>query len=99
MLFTDTGETLSFASSDHEGKVYLWNVNKEEPLGELAGHTLRVAQVAFHPSCKLLGSASYDYSWRLWDIEAGVQILLQEGHSRPVHCIDFQRDGALVVTG
>ena len=42
---------------------------------------------------------SYDNSWRLWDLEAQEEILHQEGHSKPVYDIAFQKDGALAVTG
>ena len=42
---------------------------------------------------------SHDNSWRLWDLEAQEEILHQEGHSKPVYDIAFQRDGALAVTG
>jgi U4/U6 small nuclear ribonucleoprotein PRP4 len=38
-------------------------------------------------------------TWKLWDVETGDELLLQEGHSREVHAISFQNDGALAVTG
>jgi U4/U6 small nuclear ribonucleoprotein PRP4 len=55
--------------------------------------------VAYHPSGRYLGSASFDTTWRLWDVERGNELLLQEGHSHEVYAIDFQEDGALVATG
>ena len=44
------------------------------------------------------GTASYDSTWRLWDLESGAELLLQEGHAREVYCLAFQGDGALVST-
>ncbi|RKP25142.1 WD40-repeat-containing domain protein [Syncephalis pseudoplumigaleata] len=41
----------------------------------------------------------FDTTWRLWDVERGDELLLQEGHSHEVYAIDFQEDGALVATG
>lgn len=41
---------------------------------------------------------SFDASWRLWDVAAQKEILLQEGHSKGVYAIAFQLDGALVAT-
>ena len=43
--------------------------------------------------------SSFDSSWRLWDLEAQEEILHQEGHSKAVYSIDFQKDGALCATG
>jgi WD40 repeat protein len=36
---------------------------------------------------------------RLWDVETGVQLLMQEGHSRPVYGIAFHPDGSLFASG
>ena len=41
----------------------------------------------------------YDNSWRLWDLEQLEEVLHQEGHSKEVHCIAFQNDGSLAVSG
>lgn len=72
----------------------------DAPLQTLTGHSARVCRIAFHPSGKYLGSASYDGTWRLWDAErGGEELLLQEGHSKEVYAIAFQDDGALVCTG
>ncbi|GAW00428.1 U4 U6 snRNP-specific spliceosomal protein [Lentinula edodes] len=46
-----------------------------------------------------VASASYDTSWRLWDVATSQELLLQEGHSREVYSIEFQNDGALVASG
>ncbi len=46
-----------------------------------------------------LGTASYDQTWRLWDLETGACLLEQEGHSRSVYTVSFQGDGALAASG
>lgn len=46
-----------------------------------------------------LGTASFDQTWRLWDLETGDCLLEQEGHSRSVYALAFQRDGALAASG
>jgi U4/U6 small nuclear ribonucleoprotein PRP4 len=58
-----------------------------------------VARIGFHPSGRFLGSAAYDGTWRLWDVNANVELLEQRGHSREVYAIGFQCDGSLVATG
>jgi U4/U6 small nuclear ribonucleoprotein PRP4 len=72
----------------------------DAPLQTLTGHSARVCRIGFHPSGRYLGSASYDGTWRLWDVErGGEELLLQEGHSKEVYSIAFQGDGSLVCTG
>jgi U4/U6 small nuclear ribonucleoprotein PRP4 len=36
------------------------------------------------------GTASFDQTWRLWDVETGASLLEQEGHSRSVYAVAFQ---------
>lgn len=73
--------------------------DSESPLAVLRGHQNRVCRVAFHPSGQYVGSASFDTTWRLWDINTSKELLLQEGHSKEVYSIDFQNDGSLVASG
>jgi WD40 repeat protein len=71
----------------------------EKSLATFEGHEGRVCRIAFHPSGNYIGSASYDGTWRLWDVEKKKQLLLQEGHSKEVFALAFQDDGALVASG
>ena len=45
-----------------------------------------------------MGTVSLDSSFRLWDVESGAQLLLQDGHARDVMGLAFQRDGSLAAT-
>ena len=89
------------------------NSFRDTPIGTLDGHDMRVARLAFHPSGRFVGTASFDTTWRLWDVETRQELLLQEGlylfdvtflnriclgHSREVFTIGFQGDGALAAT-
>lgn len=71
----------------------------ESPLAILKGHQDRVCRVAFHPSGDYVASASFDTTWRLWDVNTTQELLLQEGHSKEVYSVEFQDDGALVASG
>ena len=71
----------------------------EVPLAALKGHQERVCRVAFHPSGDYIASASFDTSWRLWDVNMQKELLLQEGHSKEVYSVEFQDDGALLASG
>lgn len=91
------------ASGDASGIVNLWSLSLDGtavgPTVTLKGHPLRVARLAFHPIHPLLCTASFDTTWRLWDLETGKCLLLQEGHSKEVFSIDVHPDGALVASG
>lgn len=65
----------------------------------MKGHQARVCRVAFHPSGDYVASASFDTTWRLWDVNTSKELLLQEGHSKEVYSVEFQHDGALAASG
>jgi U4/U6 small nuclear ribonucleoprotein PRP4 len=65
----------------------------------MKGHADRICRVAFHPSGNFVASASFDTTWRLWDINSSKELLLQEGHSKEVYAVEFQNDGALIASG
>jgi U4/U6 small nuclear ribonucleoprotein PRP4 len=70
----------------------------ETPISVLRGHQDRICRVAFHPSGNYIASASFDTTWRFWDINTSKELLLQEGHSREVYTVEFQDDGSLAAS-
>lgn len=64
----------------------------------LKGHATRLCSVAFHPMGHHVGTTSFDHTWRLWDVETGSEVLLQDGHWKEVYGIGFHRDGSLCST-
>ena len=64
----------------------------------LKGHQGIVTACEFHPNGRLLGTASADFTWRLWDIETQKVLLLQDGHVKDCTAITFHPDGSLVLT-
>ena len=67
-------------------------------LHTLKGHQGAVNDCDIHPSGQYIGTASSDYTWRLWDVETGKEILLQDGHVQDCTAITFQPDGSLALT-
>ncbi len=65
----------------------------------LTGHHGVVSSCAFHPMGRLLGTAGHDFSWRLWDVESGAELLLQDGHVKECSALAFHGDGSLCMTG
>ena len=71
-----------------------------QPLSTLRGHSHRVCKLSFHPSGRYIASASYDGTWRLWDVATSRELLLQEGHSKELYSIAFQpNEGSLIASG
>lgn len=88
---TVSDDAVNLATSGGEGNVHLWSLNQDTPLSTLSGHTGRICRVEFHPSGEYLASASYDTTWRLWDVNTTTELLLQEGHSREVYALSLDR--------
>lgn len=64
----------------------------------LKGHEARLSNVAFHPMGAHVATTSFDHTWRLWDVETGAEVLLQDGHARETYGIGFHQDGSLCST-
>lgn len=83
-------------SMQEEDTVQAW---KPEPVAHLQGHAARLCKSAFHPMGRHVATTSYDHTWRLWDVEHSAnELLLQDGHWKPVYGIGFHPDGSLVAT-
>lgn len=64
----------------------------------LRGVRCRLARLAFHPMGQHLATASFDHTWRLWDLGTGRCLQEQEGHSRPLYTVAFHPDGSLAAS-
>jgi len=108
------GKSCNIASCDVNGNVYLWPLPNEKKMEDegsrveapklnaiacLKGHKSRCTRMVFHPMGHHLISASYDNTWRLWDLETNKQVLIQRGHSRPVYGVAVHKEGSLLGTG
>lgn len=93
-------KSLNLVTTGFDGTVKLWNLESDQKIGELSGHTPnRVSKAEFHPNGRHMATVCHDNSWRLWDMNRTEEILHQEGHSRPVIDISFQCDGSICATG
>ncbi|EEB86928.1 hypothetical protein MPER_15948, partial [Moniliophthora perniciosa FA553] len=86
---TQGPELVNLASGAGDGNVHLWSLNSETPLSVLKGHQDRICRIAFHPSGDYVASASFDTTWRLWDVKTSKELLLQEGHSKEVYSVEI----------
>ena len=70
-----------------------------QELHRYLGHTDRLGRIAIHPMGRHIGTASFDQTWRLWDLENGDCSPAQEGHSSSGYAVAFQGGGAPAASG
>jgi WD40 repeat protein len=85
------------AGYDHENglehqTLRLWDLGTKKTR-DFAGHDGTVMAMALAPDGKVLASASYDRSVRLWDLANGECRKKLEGHTGPVRALAFSPDG------
>ncbi|KAJ8918929.1 hypothetical protein NQ315_016831 [Exocentrus adspersus] len=92
------GERLVSGSDDFT--LFLWDPERDKkPLARLLGHQQLVNDVKFSPDGRIIASASFDKSIRLWESKTGKFIRTLRGHVQPVYMVAFSADSRLMVSG
>ncbi|KAE9551572.1 hypothetical protein FO519_005216 [Halicephalobus sp. NKZ332] len=93
------GSELLVSGSD-DFTMFLWEpANKKQPLGRLTGHQQLVNHVVFSPDSRIIASASFDKSIKLWDGRTGKYLTSLRGHVQAVYQISWSADSRLLVSG
>ncbi|KAM7506065.1 hypothetical protein LguiB_004969 [Lonicera macranthoides] len=86
--FSSDGKLL--ASSGHEKKIFIWNVDTFNCVSTGEGHSDIVTDVRFRPSSSFFASSSFDRTLQLWDSSRPTNSILRLlGHSEAVVSLDF----------
>ena len=70
---------------------------RDDHVATFEGHGDRVASVAFSPDGAILASASWDYTFKLWNVETQQIIATFGGYESDVSAVAFSTDGTLAV--
>ncbi len=62
------------------------------------GHTNDVNSVSFSPNGKILASASWDNTIKLWDVKSGREIRTLERHTDGVNSVSFSPNGKILAS-
>lgn len=85
------------ATAGEDGKIAIWRNGNPAPERTFEGHTAPVVSLGVSPDGKILASASWDRTVRLWPL-AGGETRILEGHNQNVNGVVFTRDGKSLVS-
>lgn len=95
---TNGGERLVSGSDDFT--LYLWKPETDKkPLARMTGHQQLINDVKFSPDTRLVASASFDKSIKLWSSRTGAFLATLRGHVQAVYQIAWSADSRLLVSG
>jgi WD40 repeat protein len=78
--------------------IHLWDLNTEEQLMQIPGHSSWVNSVSFSPDGTIIASVSCDRSLRIWHTVMRKPLFTLEGHSDWVWSAAMSPDGGFIYT-
>ena len=100
VAFSPDGQILATGGDYYSDfAIRLWNLDNEQNIRTLTGHTGQITSVAFSPDGQTLASGSEDKTIRLWNPNNGQVKRTLTGHTQMVDSIAFSPDGQTLATG
>lgn len=106
-LHPQKGDSL-IATASRDKTICLWSPQQPEsgdskslptvtqPSARLTGHVDAVTRIAYDPLGRSVASASTDQTFRLYDLETQECLLVQDGHTQPLHALSYHPDASLL---
>jgi WD40 repeat protein len=86
-------------TGDGSGQVIVWVPGQDEPALVINAHESGVTSAVFSPDGRLILSASYDGTTKVWDAESGQELrALDNNPDFDVYNARFSDDGSMIVT-
>ncbi|KAJ2825011.1 ribosome assembly [Coemansia erecta] len=86
-------------SGSDDFTMYLWDpVASNKPIARMVGHQKLVNHVSFSPDGRLIASASFDNSVKLWDGSTGKFITSLRGHVAAVYQVCWSADSRMLLS-
>ncbi|GAA5800276.1 hypothetical protein HPULCUR_005702 [Helicostylum pulchrum] len=101
-----SGQYLASCSDDMTTKI--WSMESDTPVQEIKGHNLQIYTLQWAPytqrdsvnnSPRILATASFDATVRIWDALKGTCLHVLRNHSEAVYSISFSPDARLLASG
>ncbi|KAK7506089.1 hypothetical protein BaRGS_00002811 [Batillaria attramentaria] len=94
------GEPERLVSGSDDFTLFLWQPEEEKkPIARMAGHQQLINDVRFSPDARLIASASFDKSVKLWDGRTGKFLATFRGHVSRVYQVAWSADSRLMCSG
>jgi len=98
-VVASVGEEVLVSGSD-DFTLFLWKPASEKtPIARMTGHQQLVNDVKFSPDARLVASASFDKSIRVWCGRTGRFLMTLRGHVQAVYQVSWAADSRLLVSG
>jgi hypothetical protein len=85
---------------NNQGAIYIWNAETRQQTTILRGHVAKITGIAFSSDGKLMATASYDGSVRLWHMDdLNTLPIVFDDHELWVTTVMFTKDDNYIVSG
>lgn len=91
-----------FTTGNWDGEISLWRKNNGDShklIKTFLAHDDAISQIKYSPDGKIIASASWDKTIKLWNLETGELVNTLTGHNDGINSIAFTPDGETLISG